>query len=116
MGGYLALLGSKGGPLSTCDDKVPDGIRYHVLDVWIDGLEGIMNEESERPPPLQRFLLPVEELGSHGRTKALCRRAKDVRNDVRVRRWLDEDAEDNDGNRVEDDEAQTADEWDGFAD
>ena len=113
---YLELVGGKGGPLSTSDDKVPDGLRYHVLDVWIDGLEGVMDKEYERPAPLQNLLLPIEEIALQGRTKVLRRRAKEVRSDVRVRRWLDEVPEDHSSTRTVDSEAHEADDWEGFAD
>ena len=44
MGAWVEMMQGKGeegvGPLSVRDGRVSDGVRYHVLDVWVDGLVG----------------------------------------------------------------------------
>ena len=86
MVGYLDLLeGSwKGkaeagvGALSVNDGKVPDGVRYHVLDVWIDGL---LETEGWKGAGLLR---PVERMKTEGRTKVVRERAREVLDDERL--------------------------------
>lgn len=86
MAGYLDLLegGWKGGsedgvgPLSVGDGKVPDGVRYHVLDVWVDGL---VETEGWDGRGLMR---PVEKLMAGGRTKVVRERAREVLRDERL--------------------------------
>ena len=84
--GYLDLLEGvwKGkaeagvGALSVNDGKVPDGVRYHVLDVWVDGL---LETEGWRGMGLLR---PVERMRTEGRTKVVRERAREVLEDERL--------------------------------
>ena len=87
LGEYLGLIGQ--GPLSTGDAsslKVPDGLRYHVLDVWVDELEkvvgdGFLDDESV---PLGKILGLVRRVASEGRSKALRQRGMNVLEDERL--------------------------------
>jgi len=65
-------------PLSPGDGKVADGVRYHVLDVWVDGLVGAEGWEG------RGLMRPVERLGREGRTKVVRERARDVLGDERL--------------------------------
>ncbi len=57
--------------MSPGDGKVADGVRYHVLDVWVGWVgRGLMR--------------PVERLGREGRTKVVRERARDVLGDERL--------------------------------
>ncbi len=86
MAGYLDLLegvyngkSEDGiGALSAGDGKVPDGVRYHVLDVWVDGLV-----ERERWEGVG-IMRPVEGLKTEGRTKVVRERAREVLGDERL--------------------------------
>lgn len=86
MAGYLGLLEGvwKGeaeagvGALRANDGKVPDGVRYHVLDVWVDGL---LETEGWGGAGLLR---PVERLRTEGRTKVVRERAREVLEDERL--------------------------------
>lgn len=113
MAGYLDLIEGvwKGenedgiGALSTGDGKVPDGIRYHVLDVWVDGL---VETEGWEGVGVMR---PVERLGVEGKTKVVRERAREVLGDERLR-GVEEGSGDDGGDRGSDDEG----EFEGFAD
>lgn len=87
VAGYLNLLEGiyrgksedRIGALSVGDGKVPDGVRYHVLDVWVDGLvetEGWAGVDVMRP---------VERLRTEGRTKVVRKRAGEVLGDERLK-------------------------------
>lgn len=76
-------------PLSPSDGKVPDGIRYHVCDVWVDGLLGVEGWEDSG------IMRPVERLSKDGRTKVVRERAKTVLTDERLH-GVDEEVEDAD--------------------
>lgn len=69
-------------PLSPSDGKVPDGIRYHVLDVWVDGLvvKGVEGWEGKG----DALMGPVERLGREGRTRVVRERARGVLRDERL--------------------------------
>ena len=104
--GYLGIMGEVG--LSTGKDgqgaKVLDGLRYHVLDVWVDGLEGKDVPEGV----LEVLIRPVETVGKEGWTRVLRERAKSVLKDERLEEWRD-------GVRKGDEEIGEED-WEGFGD
>ena len=58
--------------------KVPYGLRYHVLDVWIDGFKGCLGVSTDK------VMEPVEHLRKIARSKILRNRAKDVLADERL--------------------------------
>lgn len=66
--------------LDPQDPKVPDGLRYHVLDVWVDGLQ-----ECASPAEVRGKVMDVVELvAKKGSTKVLRERAKAVLSDERL--------------------------------
>lgn len=79
------------GPLSVWDGRVSDGVRYHVLDVWVDGLVGAEGWEEE----VRRGVVmgPVEGLRVDGRTKPVRERAREVVEDERLKQVNAEEAE-----------------------
>ena len=91
-------------PLSPRERKVPDGLRYHVLDIYADELEravalgrdgddddeeeqgeGEISEETRTR--VERLLVPVETVAREGLSKGVRMRAKEVLADERVVRW-----------------------------
>lgn len=114
MAGYLDLLegvwegeGEDGvGPLSAGDGKVPDGVRYHVLDVWVDGL---VETEGWDVVGVMR---PIEKLMADGRTKVVRERAREVLRDERLQGIEGGRT----GDEVEDRESDDEGEFEGFAD
>lgn len=77
-------------PLSAKDIRVPNGLRYHVLDIYVDELEKIMPEEEEKwaDVPVEEMLAPVKKMTMESPTKAVRLRAREVMGDERVKRWL----------------------------
>ena len=80
-------------PLSPRERKVPDGLRLHVLDIWVDELAGQLTaarktvEETEGISDGKKailadiarvFMLPVEKIGKEGLGKAVKIRAKEA--------------------------------------
>ena len=124
MRGRCRWAGMGVGVLDTQDVKVPDGLRYHVLDVWVDGL---MEREGWKDGR-EVVMGVVQEVARDGRTKVLRERAKDALNDERL--ITGEDRSDGDGQvqavvdggdmRLDGDEdgkkAQEVDEFGGFED
>ena len=74
-----AVADRQEGPLGVGGEGevVGDGIRYHVLDVWVDEIEKVWREEDDAAV-LERLQGPVEGLARKGRTKILRDRAKEV--------------------------------------
>lgn len=73
-------------PLSPANRKVPDGVRYHVLDVWVDELVKVVEGEKGKLEEgvLEMVMAPVRRLGDEGRTKVVRGRARDVLLDERL--------------------------------
>ena len=70
---------------------VGDGMRYHVLDVYVDELEKVDGEEREAPVGL--IMEPARKLMEKANTKALRERARDCVKDERLSDWDDEGGE-----------------------
>ena len=94
-------------PLSPRERMVPDGLRYHVLDVYVDELEraigkkeeeegdddgdgGEISEETRRA--VERLLVPVETMAREGLSKGVRLRAKETLADERVLKWRTKEA------------------------
>lgn len=82
--GYLALMQGNIGPLSpggpgSDQAKVPDGLRYHVLDVWPDELAHITLKDDGKDEDVQGAQLmmsPVRALARDTKGKVLRARAR----------------------------------------
>ena len=98
--------GPKGcGALDPREAKVGDGLRYHLLDVWVDGLVEAGNWEVGVERGIMR---PVEGVAKDGWTKTLRERAKRVLDDSRLK----EEAGEGNGSGVS--EGEGDDEFEGF--
>ena len=99
-------------PLECKNMQIPNGLRYHVLDVWVDELERVEDSwaKEEKKQTLETLVQPVEELAREGKLKALRAAAKECLADERLRAWRGQKDDVNTEDEVEDDEA----EWGGF--
>lgn len=76
---YLTLMQGPVGPLSRGvgdEAKVPDGLRYHVLDIWVEELVPVL-EEDEEDDAGELLMKAVRSLEKEGRGKALRKKAKE---------------------------------------
>ena len=71
--------------LMESQGKVGDGLRYHILDVWVDELDKV---DLERKAPLEDILSIISKTKASGRTKTLRVRADDVLADKRLLDWV----------------------------
>lgn len=103
-------------PLNAKDMKIPNGLRYHVLDIWVDELqkvEGAEWEKEERGGTLDTVVQPIEKLAEEGKLKVLRDAAKECLADGRLRAWRGQkDTEMNQD--VEEDDEEV--EWGGIDD
>jgi ribosomal RNA-processing protein 1 len=78
----------------------PDGLRYHLMDIWIDELEkvlefeGKVGEDVETPKrtikgdvPVELILRPLEKLRTESRYKPVRTRAAEALQDDRLFEW-----------------------------
>lgn len=87
MTGYVDLVQQM--PLSVGDgaNKVPDGLKYHVLDCWVEELEKV---DRERKGPLEGLMGPVRRVQREGATKVMRARAEETLADERLGDWVAE--------------------------
>jgi ribosomal RNA-processing protein 1 len=111
-------------PLSPRERKVPDGLRYHVLDVYLDELERALEQSShegdeeeaiseEARHRVGRLLAPVEIVAKEGLSKGVRLRAKEVVADKRLVRWRSKETVGK-ASVGGDGEADVQDEWGGL--
>ncbi len=72
-------------PFNVADNRVPNGIRFHVLDIWVDELErvGLLGEDGNANA-LERLLEPVRKLANESPTKAVRKKAKETLGEERL--------------------------------
>jgi ribosomal RNA-processing protein 1 len=77
--------------LSPVDMKVPNGLRYHLLDVWVDELEKVESRWEERKDTLKLVMQPVERLAKEGKGKVVRDSARECLEDGRLKAWRGEE-------------------------
>jgi ribosomal RNA-processing protein 1 len=72
-------------PLNVDDIKLPNGMRYHVIDVFVDELERVGALEMGRVGvSLDTLLRPLEKLGKESPTKAVRTKCGEALEDERL--------------------------------
>ncbi|KAH6860716.1 hypothetical protein J4E91_006469 [Alternaria rosae] len=103
-------------PLECENMRIPNGLRYHVMDVWVDEMEKVEGEaweKEDKKETLETLVLPIEKMTKEGKLKTLRNAAKEVLADDRLRGWRGQEVEMTE--EAEEDEDSEA-EWGGFAD
>lgn len=99
-------------PLNPTDMKVPNGLRYHVLDVWVDELEKVEGEAWEGKQDVLGIVMePVEKLAKEGKLKVVRDAAKECLEDERLKAWRGEVGNEDEGMKDGEEE-----EWGGIED
>lgn len=89
--GYLDVLEAV--PLNARDGKIPNGVRYHVIDVYVDELDKV---DSSRTAPIDKVLRPMRKLGTESLNKSIKSKVREAVEDERLVDWshaLDGDGE-----------------------
>lgn len=74
-------------PLNVEDKRIPNGMRYHIIDIYVDEMEKV-SREFEGEIPAEQLLAPLVSLQKESHTRAVKERAKEALEDERVREWL----------------------------
>lgn len=103
----------------------PDGLRYHLMDIWIDELEKVLEfedvegeEDEESVPrrrvkddvPMELLLRPVETLRTKGIHRPVRKRATETLEDERLVEWGVKEK------KADEKESEGEDEWGGLGD
>ncbi|CCU75475.1 nucleolar protein NOP52 variant [Blumeria hordei DH14] len=71
-------------PCNVEDHKIPNGMRYHVIDVYVDELERVGALEPNAIAPIEIILEPLRNLAQHSPTKSVRIKAKEALQDSRL--------------------------------
>ena len=74
-------------PLNSTNIKIPDGLRYHVLDCWVEEIDKV-DEGRDSSAPVKELMKPVKELEHNSPSKTVRARAKECNRDERLADWL----------------------------
>ncbi|KAG9683362.1 hypothetical protein KCU95_g14944, partial [Aureobasidium melanogenum] len=111
---YLDLLREI--PLNHRDPKVPNGLKYHVIDVYVDELEKVGDDKA----PYEELMAPLVELGEKAVLKSVRKKVEEALDDERAKEWLgieeEDDEELSEAEEELDDEEDEDEEFGGFDD
>jgi ribosomal RNA-processing protein 1 len=107
---YMDILAST--PLNPTEKRIPNGIRYHVIDIYVDELEKV-DEETEADMPVEVLLAPFKNLVKESPTKIVRMKVKEALEDDRVKAWLGEELTE-EGKTGDEPETNDNDEWGGI--
>ncbi|KAF2431107.1 hypothetical protein EJ08DRAFT_660259 [Tothia fuscella] len=111
--GLVEVLGDI--PLNVREMKIPNGLRYHVIDIYVDEMEKVYEDGEGEDMPVEVLLAPLRTLGKESLTKSIRERCRAALKDERVKQWLGEEGESaGKGEEVERDGVD--DEWGGIED
>lgn len=82
---HMALLREV--PLETEDVRIPNGMRFHVIDIYVDELEriGALEElDGGKSVPLETLLEPLRKLAKESPTKPVKIKSKEALADERL--------------------------------
>jgi ribosomal RNA-processing protein 1 len=79
---YLQILEAT--PLNPREAKIPDGLRYHVIDIFVDELD---KADLGRNVPMEKVLGPLRTLGKETITKTVRERVNEALEDERLQDW-----------------------------
>lgn len=72
-------------PCNVEDMRLPNGLRFHVIDIYVDELErvGALDSEEDSEVPIERLLEPLKRLAEKSPMKAVRNKAKEALKDER---------------------------------
>ena len=73
-------------PLNPTDAKIPDGLRYHLMDIYVDELDNIDPVKGSEMP-LEKILEPIRYLGRQSPNRIVRKRVKTLLDDPRLAEW-----------------------------
>lgn len=77
--------------LNVGNAKVPNGLRYHVIDIFVDEMDEVQDKNDMIPVTvLQELLKPLQGLKQKSPLKPVRQRAKEALDDDRLKEWSSE--------------------------
>ena len=110
----LAILEAT--PLNPTDNKLPNGMRYHMIDIYVDELDKV-DEDRQGVMPLEKLLTPLRHLMEKSPTKVVRTRVREALDDERLKDWQDTESKEGKDRKDENEQDEDDDEeWGGIKD
>lgn len=107
---YTVIMGAT--PFEARDVRIPNGLRYHVIDLYVDELD---KADEDNSAPVESLIAPMKKIGKESPNKTTRKRATEALDDARLDNWKQrrEIADQSEG---EDEEEEEDGEFGGFDD
>ena len=79
---HMELLGEM--PCNAKDMRMPNGMRFHVIDIYVDELEKVGALAEDDGVPLDLLLDPIQKMAQGSSTKPVRVKAKEALEDERL--------------------------------
>lgn len=79
---YMSILEAT--PFEARDVRIPNGLRYHVLDLYVDELD---KADEDSTAPLEKLMAPMRKMGKQSPNKAARKRVAEALDDARLENW-----------------------------
>lgn len=99
------------GPMHPTEKKVPNGLRYHLCDIWVDELEKVREKGEEAP--YAELVAPFENMKKEGWQKLWRTKAGEVLLDGRLSAWTEGREFEEEAEPMDEDEDSDAESGDG---
>ncbi|KZF26379.1 nucleolar [Xylona heveae TC161] len=86
---YMDILSEL--PFNCTDPKIPNGLRFHAIDIYVDEIDKVDTPRSGNIP-LDQLLQPLRKLQKDCPTKVVRTRAKEALSDERLNDWENPDS------------------------
>lgn len=101
---YMGVLEAT--PFELRSVRIPNGLRYHVVDLYVDELD---KADEDSSAPLERLIAPMRKMAKESPNKAARKRTAEALDDARLDSWktrkeIGEDSEDEEEEEGEDGE------------
>ncbi|KAM0723239.1 hypothetical protein Q7P37_001439 [Cladosporium fusiforme] len=81
---YLGVLEAT--PFEARDVRIPNGLRYHVMDLYVDELD---KADEDSVAPVEKLVAPLRRMGKESPNKAARKRVAEALDDKRLGNWKD---------------------------
>lgn len=79
---YVEILAAT--PFEARDVRIPNGLRYHVIDLYVDELD---KADEDSTAPLEKLLAPMRRMGKDSPNKTARKRVAEALDDARLGNW-----------------------------
>lgn len=109
---YMGILEAT--PFEARDIRIPNGLRYHVVDLYVDELD---KADEDSAAPVEKLMAPMRKMGKSSPNKAARKRVAEALDDKRLSNWKNRrDIGSESGEEDEDEEEDDDGEFGGFDD